>query len=598
MAGPTKVKDSVADLTASGASGPWIDVTTIAGVVANGTTDVAAAINAAIAAAPAKVYYFPEGTYLFESDSLTILDKTSIIGAGKDLVTIKNTSFASIFGGPLVNLSASGGSGQCISGITFSYLGNTTTNTNSTIIKVDGNSQIDITQCAFVDQSTAGTEFCVGISVGGWYSPASVAPNVSGIRIYDNYFNIAYHGIEITGGSDSLYVQNNDMYINRAGSFSSRSILLRLCNNALIEGNTASSPIRLEGCQYCSINNNQVVAGYDTSITPLISLNASGTVYSTYNQLRGNSAINSAYSANALYIAASCSHNSVTDNNFSVGGTSINNVEIRGTYCAVVGNYINKGDSGIYVVSGTGIRVTDNRVLGQQTACVYFDTSGSNVVVSNNYLEMPSNGYNIYCTSYQQILIENNNIKALNGLVIDLEGCAYAVVSGNSIYTGDKAVRLINCSSVRVDGNVFQSPNSAIYTDGITNGVFVNNIVVSAAYIAIRIDSNTYGTTRELNVSNNVISSPANKAIDLTSSGINVVVSGNQINSAASGGPAINLAGTQITANGNNVRGGSPTYGIYMNGCTNSVAVGNNCAGVTATVAQYDLTGVTASTNI
>jgi hypothetical protein len=120
MTSPTKVRNSTADLTAANAN--WTNALSIAGVVGDGVTDCSAGLVAFLAAATAgTVLYFPAGTYLVSTSTLTPAANNVVFrGAGPNASILKNTSFAT-FGQPLLN--TSGKTGIEVYDLGFNYTG-------------------------------------------------------------------------------------------------------------------------------------------------------------------------------------------------------------------------------------------------------------------------------------------------------------------------------------------------------------------------------------------------------------------------------------------------------------------------------------------
>ncbi|MDO9395929.1 MAG: glycosyl hydrolase family 28-related protein, partial [Herbiconiux sp.] len=168
---------------------PSTDATT-SGILGDGVTDNAKALNALIAAAPAgQDILLPSGEYLV-SGRLSLRSGVNLVGSGVGVTTIRLVDGADA---PFVLVL--GQSGLRISGITFD---GGSQDQQEVALQLDSCTDVVVEDCAFVRMSHAVHVYRTGLDPSG------------GIVLRGNHFSeITDFAIRVTEGVESVLIENN-----------------------------------------------------------------------------------------------------------------------------------------------------------------------------------------------------------------------------------------------------------------------------------------------------------------------------------------------------------------------------------------------------
>lgn len=418
----TRVRQSTLDLTLGNIV---INVLTLDGVLGDGVTDVSALVNTAIAAvgAAGATFYFPQGTYLFSTASLTLKSNISVTGDGPALSTVKNTSYIA-FAGALVDTGANVNN-IAISGVKFQFTGaaSVISPTNQNIIKSGCLTNFSVRNCEFTSSSFVNA----AISCEGWYSPISGAPAQSDVNIIGNKFTNTGYGV-ILGNATRARISDNTMIV--AGANSAYSIYCNLCSSSVIRANIVQGAIVLDDCSSFFVTDNNVTgvtsssgdaigcfAAQPDSSTPdnivvMNNLFNNGTNASVVNRVVGLDSIsNISFVGNTVLGGlqsmdiSSCDNLIVNDNIFTgVAGTMSGIVASTlpvGKCSIKIQNNVISGvkQNAIYLgaaTAGSTVHVTYNSFYNLNT--IDGSTADTNAAIS---LSTGATGYNITGNSYR-----------------------------------------------------------------------------------------------------------------------------------------------------------------------------------------------------
>lgn len=199
----------------------YVDVTQ-RGVVGDGRTDVASALNEILTSTPAgHDVFLPSGTYLI-GDRLRLTTGVGLRGAGRGSTTVRLADGA---GAPFIL--ATDETGIQISGITFD---GGDQGTEAISLQIDGCSVVDVFECAFVRMKHAIHVYSSGTS------PSS------DVRIHDNTFSdIVDFAIRASEGSEEVYIERNTIIDVSKGEAPSPAAIYVRGVNILVSENTVKA---------------------------------------------------------------------------------------------------------------------------------------------------------------------------------------------------------------------------------------------------------------------------------------------------------------------------------------------------------------------
>ncbi len=254
MTGPQKVLNRVANI-----SSIYVDVSKIAGVVADGVTNCYASLQAAInAATDLTTFYFPASSNFYQIEGGTLVLKQNIIllGDGPQVSRLRNGN-ASSFKFPIVDTGA--GSGVELRGLGFIYRGQNDSGIagNRNVVKVQCVSGFRFVNCAIsvaTLQAVAPNEL-TALACNNWYSPLSSAPATSDYQITDNTFTPVGNvlNIELNANSGSI------IYGNTVGSGSgSNDVDIYGCSQCVISDNVFNAQLYIDSSADSIVKGNSI----------------------------------------------------------------------------------------------------------------------------------------------------------------------------------------------------------------------------------------------------------------------------------------------------------------------------------------------------
>lgn len=448
------------------------------GVAADGVTDDATEIQAAVDAAEAVqgVLYFPPGTYLTESQITVDSDYVTIKGAGRQTV-VKTTSNVNIFrptgvtGITIRDMTLEGngtGSNQdgirCIN-VTDSAFHNIRVNNvgHDGLLLISGCVGNSVVQC-HVDGS--GDD---GFNVGGDPSTPSTDNTITAC-VAENCTNDGFH---ISDGSDRTSVAG---CIGRSnghgvGIYKADVVAISGCTFSDSTGysiHTPSGP-----CTNLTIDGNTISGG-----TRGINIDAASKVAVSNNVLSAPDDYGIVFSG-----ATGTDFSAVVADNIITGGCSVAGIFMSGAKnISITGNTVNSpGGDGFYVNSDatyycTAIKISGNTVV---------DPGDEGIEVEEG-------------SASEHITILGNTILNSTGRAIEYRGGPFFNIADNNISDGGDYPILVSASSLRdgkgrVCGNIVEG-------DGTSAGIRINNynqvlaqgnVVVDVSGTAIDIGTGT-----------------------------------------------------------------------------------------------------------
>lgn len=439
------------------------------GALGNGTTNDTAAIQSALTAAAGNALYFPPGTYLM-STGVSVLSNTKVYGAGSGstIISLSNGNQGFLIAGR-TNVSISD---LWIKGPAIQAIG-TSTSTN-----------VVIRDCIISGITNSPTAL---LPNGGIVIGSGADYLLQNIRFFSNGWTIAASGTNLSAD-----------ILTPSGSYVTR---LKIKDN-WIDETAVGIPIQLYDARIAEISGNYInqgnfglydAGGNDATGYGILSYGSAGRPQEI--RILNNYITNCAGSG--VYTTSS--------DDVSIIGNQIYNTGLQKSDGSVP-------TSGIVVTDFTGLRISDNQIVGTAT----------NRIVSIG-------GYN----NAMKVVISDNVMAGsyLDGLRI----------SG--------APRLAN---VTVTGNVITNVGSyCIKSDGVLEyATITGNLLNNAVNGGISADVISHST-----ISGNTIIEAGGSAGILIVAGTNNVIAANNIQKAAATGSGISYRGNDSVLDGNRITG-------------------------------------------
>lgn len=479
------------------------------GAVGNGSTDDTTAIQSALTAcriAGGGTVYVPEGVYLV-SNILQIGSNTNLIGAGKNLTTIrmKSGSWSGISQiGTYTGISTL----QVYNGATASYIavkgitfdGNEAgitaipawANTASCApISMLVTTHLDISECSVINaigysvylfnciDFTISRNYVLTGQASTWGLTGSPSQQ-DGIHVSASQYGVVSDNIVDTGsgsaGDDAIALQS-------WGTGTSAILGVSVADNVVVHAAQSGIDLAMSGgpISEVSITGNVIQNTQADGIIITIFSYASGTV-ATGVTVSGNTFSNVALGGSG--------YNGITVDGYSSGNTSTGFADVIITGNTFVG-FNNAGQTGIYVLGGSGLQINQN-TLDQWNA--------------NNGIEIGNSAGPVGVTSFQvsgnTINMSTSTASGGNGILV--QESQDGTISGNivigpvaEIATGNTGINIgastSACTGIVVQGNRVKEWNYGVaeYNGGVASN---NNSFIGNTTLNCTIPVNTTGT--------------------------------------------------------------------------------------------------------
>lgn len=423
--------------------------------IANDTTAIQNAINAAVSGG---TVYFPDGTYLINSDLTIVSNNVRLVGSGRSSI-IK---------------SANASSANCIK----------VSNANHIIIsdlQLDGNrlnqsGGVSYSVNAGIRISQCDDVLVENIYVHDTYSQGIYAENSTNLIINKNRVHntgdggIFLHPQVNNPACTNVVISNN--VVDMAGYYGITAIrsdyVTITGNDSYNNGQTDPSQgfgIDLEGSRYSIISNNLCHDGHG-GILCRITTEGGANQNCNRNTIQGNTCYNNTPAGTHGEASIQC-----TDSD----------------YILIANNFCSTAPQGINLGNATFVTVIGNTVVSHtNTGIRAYNSSGSNLTILNNFVNANSN--NGIQTAVPRTLIEGNHIKGNTNEGIEfLSGSSNSVARHNYILDNTDNGILIDgsgTSGIEINDNEFDNTAStqgrALYESaGGGPTAFVNNRVIN-----------------------------------------------------------------------------------------------------------------------
>lgn len=329
--------------------------------------------------------------------------------------------------------------------------------------------------------------------------------NISDSIVFDS------NGAAILEGENTEYTDDDETRLYYYGSVAARTAVIQMetgksCRNLTLTnlGYTATSPVGIEGAQYCTITNVSISGG-----NPAVNLSGSAASVMNCN-------ITNCYKA----INASGTQNRIEHSVFTGSRYNNNVIDVTGSMVEIKNNYFLCNSSNCLISmqlpsnGRSGGCITNNNFNGTCEYCVLLLTGVNGVVISGNYNSITtafprtmfslSGCYNVTCVG--------NSANRVSQAVFNLAGCYGCTIVGNSanlmsnalftmsntganqctiignsiLSTTAPSLHLYLSNQNTIVGNVIRgstaSQDSAIYTEGGSGNVIESNVITSTAY--------------------------------------------------------------------------------------------------------------------
>jgi hypothetical protein len=416
MTGPTKVKDSTAQLTSANSN--WVNVLSIAGMANDGVTDCYGTLNAYLSGAAAgTVLYFPAGTYLFASGTITPAAANIKFEGASNVATIfKNTSYAT-YAGPILDSSTA--VGFACNNIGFNYTGAVAApglgSSTCMAVKLRAASKLRFTN----NRVTCTLRVSTAVGIQSWFSPKSGGAALSDYILTGNTITANDVPLDVNQIVSAGVIKDNQCYIT--GSGPNFAMQFALCNGLKINDNIAQSGVVLSGSTNCKVTENDFIV----SVAPASAINGAvhltreaGTTASTGNTLIGNT-VNAGSSGNytaAVYVDTNCTGNIIAQNQITSASHVMDGISLSASSNTVYGNIISGNClRGINTLAGSYNTYTANYISGTQNAGIKHNITTPVTITGN-------------------VIVDANqaNSASANGAAIDLTSATdHVTVSGN-----------------------------------------------------------------------------------------------------------------------------------------------------------------------
>ena len=596
------------------------------GAKGDGTTDDAAAIQAALDAAianlPATVY-FPPGNYIIESGidvQMTQGDRgLSVVGAGADVSRIiqsGSTSWSTNFHALKIEPSSAP-----TAGVTANYIkdilikdigfydddpelhaqpltitGTIDTGVDATAVTLSGNfTEADGTYIRIAGAGAAGANLLTSVASGTGTS-SIVIDTAASTDVTDAVIHGTKSGTsEETHGVNVQYGYGVKVLNCNFESIGDESIEVDYCEDVIISNNkfidtpaaelSGGACISIKhGCENVSVANN-VIDGYGSGAYNVYGINIKIiNATATKNVSISDNVIRNTQSAGINFnnaAAVTCSNISITNN---IIDTSIIGINRTGNnpseFLSIIGNTITNLSDGIGIRFDVGKANNSDLVAAFNNIDTITGTAPFGIGIVANGTRLNFSG---------------NNISNCADKAIHLADCADTVVSGGIIDTcGGTAIPIIEDDSA--------TPTSLIEGVKITNGAATVSVIQDCATVKDCDITNDTETTRHIdgssatpliatgnrlnggirvessksNVSNNNIIFSGTPATNIIRCGANddLTLIGNYIEAAGTR-TAIECTGTYCNTSHNNVRNSHTTTGVITNAGTGAVSQDN-----------------------
>lgn len=392
-----------------------------------------------------------------------------------------------------------------------------------------------------------------GIHLSG-NSPGTVLRDVSARRNVVGISLDAAGGLVIEGGTE---VVGNTAYGIHALGIATQPTVIR---STMIDGDGVGVyGVFLDGAKHVRLG--EAGAG-NVVIGSAIGIQATG-------GLGGSEIVDNLVESNGTGIVVSSGRNLVAFSGNRVAGNTHYGILGQGTNVdvSIVGNIVSGSTVGVCLVSGTGLTVDDNDILGNGVHGIYAAGDSTGTVVSRNAVAGSGDGtFGVFLDGATDLLLGGAAAgNSLTGAAIGIYGRGAldgTAIRGNSVSGNGSGLVLVGATGLAVDGANVLSDSAAygILVQGAAAGTTIGGNTVERSVVGVVLE-NAVGAGV---VAGNRVTGSSAYGLLATGDCSGSTVSGNVIDSNVVGVGLIDARGLAVS--GNNEIVANTFHGIYAAG--------------------------------